>query len=199
MKNNIKEEEVHVNPPSDTLEFNVPEKSKLQTQKSVFDIYTYKIAFDQFVTEMMNESEPTKLTIDTLIASNIPFPELKDNFIKIVSTSNSGVKYSFDVSEKNSHTKHDVVYLEYDDELIASKWFSKIQQTATEKSGVPGLTYSSDYVFQVDNVIYWIHSSCGYSYQNHVKLVEQFKDLYALKTESTVECECGKVLCVLGS
>jgi len=96
----------------------------------------------------------------------------------------------------NNGLKHQVIHLSFKNEKESDSIFYLFERIALEKSGTPGLTYSSDYLFKITNEIYWLNSNCAYSYKNHMKFVDVLIKLKHVSNTESIECICGKVKCM---
>jgi hypothetical protein len=162
-----------------------------------FDIYEYKRRIDSLISKMIGENVQTKMTLDTLKKGEIIFVELKNTPLSDLVNENGIVKCTFSLSGEQSRLKHHLIRLSCNDEMVADSLFSVFEKIAIEKSGIPGLTYTSDYLVKIFNEIYWLNSNCSYSYHNHLKFVEIFKEMKQIPSDTkAIECECGKVTCI---
>lgn len=160
-----------------------------------FNISKYKQGVDSLLEEIVGEGTNTRLLTDTLTQGDLIFTELKKTPLNnIVQEAISVVKYSFPLVERSSRLKHCLTILTFSTRSKSDSVFSVFKNVALEKSGIPGLTYTSDYLVQVDRSIYWINSNCSYSYENHLKFVSMFEGMINT-TEEKIKCECGKVIC----
>jgi len=183
-------------------EFEEVEKTEytdLETDSNVsnrFDINVYKQKADSLISEILGGGVNTKMTTDTLKNEEVIFVELKNTPLSRLVNENEIIKYTFSLTGKHSRLKHHLIRIICKDEIVADTVFSVFEKIALEKSGVPGLTYTSDYVVNISNEIYWINSNCSYSYQNHLRFVEIFKGIKQISKIKAIECECGKIMCI---
>ena len=183
-------------------EFEKVEKTEytdLETDSNVsnrFDINVYKQKADSLISEILGGGVNTKMTTDTLKNEEVIFVELKNTPLSRLVNENEIIKYTFSLTGKHSRLKHHLIRIICKDEIVADTVFSVFEKIALEKSGVPGLTYTSDYVVNISNEIYWINSNCSYSYQNHLRFVEIFKGIKQISKIKAIECECGKIMCI---
>lgn len=158
-----------------------------------FDIYEYKKRADSLISEISGETIETKITANTLNKGEIVFVELKNTLLSDLSNENAIVKYTFSLTGKNSLLKHHLIIISCKDEMKANSVFALFEKIALENTGVPGLTYASDYLVRIFNEIFWLNSSCSYSYPNHMKFVDKFKKMKQVSPDTkAIECECGK-------
>jgi len=183
-------------------EFEEVEKTEytdLETDSNVsnrFDINVYKQKADSLISEILGGGVNTKMTTDTQKNEEVIFVELKNTPLSRLVNENEIIKYTFSLTGKHSRLKHHLIRIICKDEIVADTVFSVFEKIALEKSGVPGLTYTSDYVVNISNEIYWINSNCSYSYQNHLRFVEIFKGIKQISKIKAIECECGKIMCI---
>ncbi len=161
-----------------------------------FNIDEYKQKVDSLISNIIGEDIKTKMTVDTLKKGAVIFVELKTTPLSNLVNENEIVKYTFSLTGKNSRLKHHLIRIFCKDEIVADSVFSVFEKIALEKSGVPGLTYTSDYLVKIANEIYWLNSNCSYSYHNHLKFVEIFKGIKQISDLKAIECECGEVRCI---
>lgn len=165
--------------------------------KNDFNIFKYKIKVDSLLSVIEGETTSSKIIFDTLDRDDLVFVELKDTPLYcLTKEAYISKKYSFSLSKGDSRLNHYFVNLEFANVAKADSIFSIFEKIALEKSGIPGLTYSNDFLVQVENKIYWINSSCSFSYANHLKLVNIFKNMVNIDNKIAVECECGHVKCI---
>jgi hypothetical protein len=145
---------------------------------------------------IIGKGTQTELAIDTLQIGDIIFAELETTpLANITNETQNIVKYSFLLPGKNNKLKHHFIALSFGTKEKADYNFAVFKKVATEKTGVPGLTYTSDYIVQVNKNIYWINSNCSYSYSNHTYFVDAFKKAASIFVEPAIKCECGQVKC----
>ena len=161
-----------------------------------FEIDEYKQKVDSLISKIIGEDVKTKMTVDTLKKGEVIFVELKTNSLSNLVNENEIVKYTFLLTGEHSRLKHHLTRIFCKDEIVADSVFSVFEKIALEKSGVPGLTYTSDYLVKIFNEIYWLNSNCSYSYHNHLNFVEIFKGIKQISDLKAIECECGKVRCI---
>ena len=161
-----------------------------------FDINEYKQKADSIISEILGGNVNSRMTTDTLKNEEVIFVELKNTPLSNLANENEIIKYTFSLTGKHSRLKHHLIRIVCKDEIVADSIFSIFEKIALEKRGVPGLTYTSDYLVNISNEIYWINSNCSYSYQNHLKFVEMFKRIKHISDLKAIECECGEVRCI---
>jgi hypothetical protein len=161
-----------------------------------FEINEYEKKANSLIGEILGGNINPKMTTDTLKKEEVIFVELKNTPLSQLATENEIIKYTFSLTGKYSLLKHHFIRIICKDEIVADTIFSVFEKIALEKSGVPGLTYSSDYLVNISNEIYWINSNCSYSFQNHLRFVEIFKAIKQISDVKAIECECGKVRCI---
>jgi hypothetical protein len=160
-----------------------------------FNIMKYKEGIDSVLSDIVGQQ--SQIVADTLMSDDLLFTELKRTPLSsIISKTERAVKYSFPLSSDGG-LKHHFFILSFKNETTADSLFSVIKDVAISKSGVPGLTYRSDYIVVLGAFIYWINSNCSFSYENHKKFVEVFQHLMHTEGKTMIKCECGKVLCRL--
>ena len=180
-------------------EVKIIESDNLDTSLCIsrsFDIPNYKLKIDSLISRIIGENIQTKIACDTLNREDVVFIVLKNNPLENLSRENEVIKCTFSLTGIHSGLKHHLIILSSGDEIKADSVFSIFERVALEKSGVPGLTYTSDYVVRISDKIYWLNSNCPYSYNNHMKFVEIFKKMKNIKEIKAIECECGKIRCV---
>lgn len=161
-----------------------------------FDIAKYKHGVDSLLHKIVAKGNQTKLLVDTLRAGTLVFIELGRTLLSnVTEAATKTIKYTFALGKENSGLHHHLIVLTFSTSEKAHSIFTTFKKVALEKSGVPGLTYSSDYIVQCDTEIYWVNSNCAYSYANHIKFVELLKPLLGKIESEEIKCKCGKVLC----
>ena len=181
---------------SDKHEQQRGDKDKKTNDKVNFEVLKYKQGIDSLLIEIVGKESQTELLIDTLVAGDLVFIELKKTPLSnVIQETVSSVKYSFPLIKGDSRLKHHLVILTFPTLDKARSIFAVLEKVALEKSGVPGLTYTSDYLVQLDNSIYWVNSNCSYSHASHSKFVRILKGMIDTAGKEKITCECGKVLC----
>lgn len=166
------------------------------TNHPKFNIQEYKMKFDSSLINIIGKDVKSRLIVDTIRKKAI-FSELEGTELStIVNSAETVVKYSFNLLGKNSRQRHHVIIISFKEKSKLDSVFFAFKSLALEKSGVPGLTYSSDYIVQLGNSIYWLNSNCSYSYQSHQTFVGLFNKIVHIEDEMAINCECGKVRCV---
>ena len=168
---------------------------KENRKRSNFNILNYKKGIDSLVSQILSKKATTKLLADTIKPGNLIFIELKRTQVANITLGSFCVKYSFLLEE--SSLKHNLITLTFNESDKVDSAFVLLKKVASEKSGVPGLTYTSDYLTRCENQIYWVNSNCSYSYINHLKFVDVLKENISIENEEHIACECGKVLCLV--
>ena len=159
-----------------------------------FDVKQYLKIIDTLSSFILGECP--SLIVDTLSHNDFLFNELKDTPIEtLTSTMMQGLRYEFLFDKGAGIYKHSLILLTFDTERIADSLFAIIKDVALDKSGVPGLTYSNDYLTKQKNELYWVHSSCSFSYENHCKLVSALNNSLTSIEEQALQCKCGEVVC----
>lgn len=165
-------------------------------ERNVFNVYEYKQKVDSLLTGIIYLECQSDLIIDTLKSGDYIFVELRGTELEnIVSESRNVVKYSFPLKNGDKGVKHHIVSLDFNTENTTDSVFNIFKKVALEKSGVPGLAYTSDYLVQISDKIYWINSNCAFSYENHSKFVNAFKELVLVSVGEEINCKCGEVRC----
>lgn len=176
------------------------ESNNIDTNNSIvcikFDISEYERKANSLISEILGGNANPKMTTDTLKNEEVIFVELKNTPLSQLVNENEIIKHTFSLTGNHSRLKHHLIRIICKDEIVADSIFSVFEKIALEKSGVPGLTYTSDYLVNISNEIYWINSNCSYSYQNHLRFVEIFKAIKQISYIKAIECECGKVRCI---
>jgi hypothetical protein len=176
------------------IDTNYLDTDSLMSEK--FDIDEYKQKADSLISKIIGGDVKTKMTVDTLKKGEVIFVELKTTTLSNLVNKSEIVKYTFSLVGNHSRLKHHLTRIFCKDEIAADSIFSAFEKIALEKSGVPGLTYTSDYLVKIFNEIYWLNSNCSYSYHNHLKFVEIFKKMKQISDTKAIECECGKITCI---
>lgn len=162
----------------------------------MFDIDTYKKGVDSIISAKLCRIVTTKLLSETLIKGKPIFKELVNTEISdITKHSSHSIKYNFSIIDGDKRQKHSLVELKYKNEKDAQSAFLLIEKVGKEKSGIPGLTYTNDYVELCENKIFWLNSSCAYSEETHKNFVSLFKKLNISVASKTLVCQCGEVIC----
>ena len=185
----------------DTIKFGNSRNQYRQKSKpdDEIDIKLYKRFVDSIITNITGYKIPSKLNIDSLSSSDVIFVELKKTPLKnLTKKSVEAIKYKFSVPNK-IYLAHTLVTISFSTTNQSDSIFNMIKKVAIEKSWVPGLTYKNDYITKVDKKIYWLNSSCGFSYKNHMKFVSSFNEMMNIKNNEAIKCICGKVICKVES
>ena len=178
---------------SDIKKNNVPDTTVVVNVS--YDVHQYKKEVDSIIELIIGDNVTTNLKIDTLKSDEPLFVELNNTPISDLANKGVVTKYDFLLEGKHRGLRHYLFEINFEDNVIADSVFSVIQEIALENSGVPGLTYTSDFVLKLSNRIYWLNSNCAYSYSNHLKFVNAFKLIGKLHSVNAIYCECGKVKC----
>lgn len=164
---------------------------------STFNIINYKQRFDSVSRTIKGAGRNVKLKADTLKPNELIFVELKNTELEnITNKAISTIKYSFLLESGDSRLKTYLIILSFASEIESEFNFNVFERVALEKNGIPGLTYTNDYLIKIDKKIYWINSSCSYSYTNHLKFVNIFRDMLNTKGKKVIKCKCGQVKCI---
>lgn len=160
------------------------------------DIGKYKLSFDSIISEILNLDITSDLRIDTIRNGELLILQPRPTIIKGVSEKeNIGINYEFNIKGKYSGLKHSISILNFSSKNISSSTFETLKEVSVEKSGVPGLTYSNDFLYQHENFIFWINSNCPYSFENHLRFASLFQEVIEIKSKEEINCKCGKVYC----
>ncbi len=136
------------------------------------------------------------MIIDSIRTNGAIFPELVGCPLEDINKmAISCIKYNFKLSRKESELKHCLVVIKYTNYQQADSIFNLIRGISLEKSGFPGLTYSNDFIIKDNNVVFWLNSSCGYSYNNHIKFASSLEKMMKTKPVISIRCKCGEVQC----
>jgi hypothetical protein len=159
-----------------------------------FAVSQYLCIVDSILSSIIGERP--LLVIDSTASEHILFNEIDGMLIELL-TSNMrhGIRYDFLFDGKRSIYKQSLIFLTFDTERAADSIFAVIRDVALKKSGVPGLTYCNDYLTKQRNELYWVHSSCSFSYKNHYKFVNALKCSLNYIGGLTLHCKCGEVTC----
>lgn len=171
-----------------------------QTQSAKKDFSTrYKTALDSVrgkINAAYISGSHTTMTVKNLKPGEVLLKELSKTAIKDITLKASSVtKYMYrdNMLKGAQHTTFRITFKNASD---AKSAFDRIKETALEKSGIPGLTYTYDSVFRNSNYIYWMNSNCIYNEDEHTNL------LYAMQftnisddSSDEIFCSCGKVTC----
>jgi hypothetical protein len=156
----------------------------------------YKQSTDSLISHLIGKDIKTTLMIDTLLRNDLIFIELKNTPLKnVVNEAIIVYKYNFLLNNDLIKYSHSLSILDFCSTNKADSIFSIFKKIAFEKNGVPGLTYSNDYLVRLENKIFWIHTNCIFSYNNHMKMIKLFESLINTGKSEKINCECGKVIC----
>ncbi len=181
---------------------NIESKNKRQSKNNETDDSYNIVKFKTKIDYVLNKSKNSEFSqiLDTLPRGGLVFVELKNTPLKnVINESVTTIKYSFRENQGISAIKLHLVIIAFNSEQKAENIFRTFEKVSIEKNGVPGLTYSNDYLVKVKNKIYWINSACTISYFNHCKIVNEFKDIFHISAPKSIQCECGQVICELYS
>lgn len=171
-------------------------KYEQEKEKFFFDFRQYEKQTDSLL--LLIHSVNSSIIRDTISQDKPLFNELKNTTIEnFTKDMQYGITYNFQLSSKTNLDRHSLSILTFDTTEEVDSLYSKIQNVAIEKSGVPGLTYGNDYLSKYENKLYWIHSSCSYSYENHCRLVKIFENNLNITIQESIRCKCGHVICEL--
>ena len=172
------------------------EANKKEEKNKAFNIIRYKQGLDSLINNIIGKGSQSKLITDTLVEGEMVFSELQGTPLAyITSEAQSSIRYSFPLAKGDRKLKHCLIILTFRTAVKADSVFATFNKVGLEKSGVPGLTYTNDYLVQCDNKIYWINSNCSYAYDNHCKFVDVFRGIVNTAGKTAINCECGKVQC----
>ena len=159
-----------------------------------FNLLDYKTKVDSALYDITGNQSALKT--DTLHKGDVIFVELKDTPLKdVIAETIHTVKHTFYFESGDKRIKHYLIVLSFSSKQKAESKFIDFEKVALEKSGVPGLTYTNDYLVTYKDKIYWINSGCILSYFNHSKIVNEFKKIVEVSGINSIQCECGQVIC----
>lgn len=78
---------------------------------------------------------------------------------------------------------------------IANALFNSMHEYSKQDIGVPGLTYTNDYLIMHKHRIYWLNSGCDMSYPNHQRFVQLLNTTLQVAPNHFIECQCGDLVC----
>jgi hypothetical protein len=104
-------------------------------------------------------------------------------------------RYRFRLEKGDKRVSHCVVSFSFSNSSSAKMFYKNLEKLALEKTGVPGLTYTTDYIVIQERTIYWLNSSCMYSLRNHSSFVVAFNNLVKVNFHNIIRCNCGEVIC----
>lgn len=173
----------------------------IENTKRIFNIEKYKQSYDSIMSDALNRNVTSTLKIDSLSENDFVFPELRSTVLSnIPEIASSVIKYRLLIDGEGSGWRHSIIIIDFSSQEESNDVFKKIESLALEKSGVPGLTYSHDYLFQVSvSRIIWLNSNCGISYANHLKFTKTLNKLKEVNFNYFIDCRCGAVTCKLKS
>jgi hypothetical protein len=168
------------------------EKDELDNKN--FDILKYKKSVDSLLVDIFNKDTYSNLVLDSIF-KGVSFNVLKETPLEnIFNEAIKNERYIFNLSNNNNFS---FIILTYENKYITDSIFNVIEKESIENNWIPpGLTYTNDYLIAIENNIYWINTSCLYSYYNHLKLVNILKSMLDIQGHKSIECECGKVTCI---
>lgn len=185
------------------LENNISEKLEDNTtyvepqEKTIadaFNLMNYKTKVDSVLYDVVGSKSVLKT--DTLQKGDLIFVELKGTPVNdVIAETISTVRHSFNLKNGDKRINHYLIVLSFSSMQKAELIFSDFEKLALEKSGVPGLTYTNDYLVNYKDKIYWINSGCILSYFNHSKIVNEFREIIKVSGINSIQCECGQVIC----
>jgi len=162
--------------------------------KELFDFSAYKFAVDSIL-KSLNKNYDITTKIDTIKDGDFLNVSFKGTcFEKINNETELITKYSFSIKDGGKRMYHSVIIFEFDSIKKLEKNYDCLKTEALN-TPAPGLSYSNDYVTFINNKIYWLNSSCMFSYSNHNKFVDVFKKSIRLVETTSIQCECGHVIC----
>ena len=176
--------------------------SKVEKVEWFFDIQRYKGKADSLVSQLSGIQTSSKISVETIQSGRSLFVELRDTPIENLSEyarliTKSRLSYRLGASG-NAFT-HDILVLAFHSTETADSVFTLFSNLAVINSGVPGITYTNDYITKVENTLFWLNSKCLTSYSNHRKLSELLKTEIEMEINKEILCKCGKVLCEVKS
>lgn len=165
-----------------------------------FDIIEYKIKVDSLFSKIFSEKINSNLIIDTINKMDLIFNFFKSSPLEnITKHTNWCIRYDFNIINDDVRRKKQLIIFDFKTQIESDSCFVIFEKFATDTNYfeifVPGLTYTNDYLVLIKNKIYWINSSCMYSYENHLKFVEELKKILNITNEKTINCECGNWIC----
>jgi hypothetical protein len=170
-----------------------------QTSKTTKDfISIYKQALDSIkgrTDSIYYSGSQTIMVLKKINPGVVLFKVLKNTPLAAITAKALSVKeYSYtDKLVKNA--RFCFVEITYKSSAEAATWYKKIKKIALEKNGIPGLTYTNDFIINKKNKIYWFNSNCMYSGDIHFQLSFAIFNLYNPEFNECVVCDCGKVIC----
>ncbi|OFY82816.1 MAG: hypothetical protein A3F72_01655 [Bacteroidetes bacterium RIFCSPLOWO2_12_FULL_35_15] len=166
-----------------------------------FDVLKFKHLADSLLSFLQHKEMAFNLTIDTLQVADLSNVELENHPTGfLVKTSNDCIKYHFDLESPNRNLRFDIIQSIFNSTESTDSAFIQMKYMANEdlvsESGVPGLTYTNDFVIKQSLNIYWINTGCIYSFENHKKYSEFLLNSLSDKTViDSIWCKCGAVNC----
>ncbi|NPA46627.1 MAG: hypothetical protein GXO24_05360 [Chlorobi bacterium] len=178
---------------SDTLQ---QRKKKLIDKEEVFSIIDFHKKIDSILSISIGKPVKTHLIIDEKSGRERLFASFKGTSLDSISEHFVKTKkYDFLMPEKNQkHINIRLYVISFDHINTRDSIFQQIENEAITKSHVPGLTYMNDFIMRHGNIIYWLNTSCGISYQNHLEITKILKESVPPEKE-VILCKCGKVIC----
>jgi hypothetical protein len=169
--------------------------------KVEFDISNFKRLADSLLSFIQNKQLNFHLVIDTLQVSELNEQELKYSPTGyLVKNSTHCIRYNFDVDSPNKDLSIEIVLSLFNSTNLTDSVFSHLKYLANEDkvsdNGIPGLTYTNDYLFKQHSKIYWLNTGCRYSFENHKKYSGfLMRSMVEQTVNESIWCECGAVNC----
>lgn len=161
-----------------------------------FNINKYKKSVDSLNKKVFGKESTTKMDMIKLQSNQRILPLLNNKEIfKGSEKPLSITKYQFRLDTGDKRVSHSVILFSFSNTSSAELFYKNAEKLALEKSGVPGLTYTTDCIFIKERTIYWLNSSCMYSLKNHSSFVAAFNNLFNNKFHQVIRCNCGEVIC----
>jgi hypothetical protein len=165
----------------------------IANQKS-FNVEKYKLDLDAILNGI-NKNFKTTIKIDTIKDGNFLDVNFRSTCFEKINTETKLItKHSFSINDEGKRLNHYVIIFEFDS-IKKLETNYDCMKTEALNTPAPGLSYANDYVTFSNNKIYWINSSCMFSYSNHNKFVDVFKKNMKINETNSIQCECGKVIC----
>lgn len=165
-----------------------------------FDVLKFKKSADSLLSILQHKQSAFNLTTDTLELKELSETESKRMPTGyLVQNSIHSIRYRFDLASPNKDMKFDIVQSQFSSANAVDSAMNHFKYLANEdkvSEGLPGLTYTNDYVIRQQLTIYWLNTPCRYSFENHKKygtlLVQSLKDKTIM---DSLWCKCGAVNC----
>ncbi len=108
-------------------------------------------------------------------------------------------KIDFDPGKGNRNLRFWIKHFVYSDTENCISDFIALRKEANGDAGddgVPGLTYSNDYVLRSDKQIFWLNTGCAYAYSNHLMIKQNLlQSLNNVPISDSISCKCGQPNC----